>query len=929
MIVKKLAVRHWRGLSDVEVSLEPGLNVLRGDNEIGKSSLVEAIDKAIHWNHAGRRTRTDRLEYIVPAHRPTERPTVTLEIELPHSTGQSHLTLIITKVVAAESRNRACRLELRSGTNVEILSGEQAEARLSELLSWRPESRGMLFSLQGKTLDWLQQRLPQNTCEAISIQAGGQVSVSPRLERVRQRVEELRKRDLQTNLSGGLIKAARAGTEAALLRDELATVETNIAENRQRLEKVAALRQSLVRLEQQLERTGPSRIEAQNTLEKRRELRRQQHEAKGRLAQAQARSQQAEAQRQKLEERVSQLAQCRQQVTHLEIEAQRAEQHVAHLARQRDDLETARAHARRERDAKQAIVDDLKLRLTACEIRREKSLLAARLEQGHRQLQDLEQLQHEAEQAAAHLAALGSWPTGEQIGRWRREFARLDALQRDAANQLQLDLELHAPAHVAWWADAHPQPAVSVEPGSAQRFKAVRSLRLEIEGVGRLSVHCGAEELADLLTQIDRARQDLDQQLAPLGFTCRELALPTGFDRLEELRIQGEAAEHASQQARQKFDAAQQEWGDVDELRHQLATLRQKLQAADIRLQALSDVSIPALDSAGLDQHADELRSQITQREAEVRAATQHADDLQGQLDKLLGELQHAQEAQTKARLTLKTCQERIVELTGDGLNETEREQRLQDLHRQEVLAREELRHCQAACDALGEPVTDADVELLQQRLKQLDEEHQSNRDQLVRARAELQTIAERDPQGQLDELEERRADLLARLERHERRLAAVVLLYELLQAERRRLSDLVAEPLNCRLRPWLTAIRGQPTSVLFNPQEGRITHLISQRSGREIRLPFAEHSAGLKDQLAFLLRLILARDLARHHGTRQFIALDDPLVHSSPARRPELFRILQQAAENLQILFVTCHEDELATLPSSAHVIEVRERSG
>ncbi len=929
MIVKRLAVQHWRELSDVEVSLQPGLNVLRGDNETGKSSLVEAIDKAIHWNHAARRARTDRLEYIVPAHRPTERPTVTLEIELPDSTGGPPLTLVITKVVAVESRNRACHLELRKGAHVEKLSGEEAEARLSELLSWRPESRSTLFSLQGETLDWLQQGLPQNACAAISIHAGGQVTISPRLERVRQRVEELRERDLQRNLSGGLRKAARAGTDAALLRDELDSVEQDIAANHKLLECVADLRKSILRLEQQLEQTGPSRIEAQTTLEKRLELRKQQHEAQARLARAQARSQQAEVQCQKLEERVSQLAQCRQQVAHLETEAQRAEQHVADLAQKREDLEAARAGARRERDAKQAIVDELKRRLTACEICREKSRLAARLEEGGRQLQDLEQLQHEAEQAAAHLAALGSWPTGEQIGRWRKEFAKLDALQRDAANQLQLDLELHAPAPVVWWADAQPQPAVSVEPRSAQTFKAVRSLRLEIEGVGRLSVHCGAEELADLLAEIDRARKDLDQQLAPLGFTCRDLASPTGFDRLEELRIQGEAAARASQQARQQFDAAQQEWGDLDELRHALATLRQELQAADARLQALGHVSLYGLDSESLDQHAEELRSQIAEREAQVRAATQHADDLQGQLDKLLGELQQAQEAQTKARLALKLCQEKIVELSGDGLNDAERERQLRDLRRQEVLAGEELRHCQAACEELGAPVTDADVDQLRKRLKQLEEEHQSNRERLVRARAELQAIADKDPQGQLDELEERRADLLARLETHERRLAAVVLLYELLQAERRRLSNLVAEPLNRRLRPWLTAIRGRATSVHFDPDEGRITHLVSQRSGREIHLPFSEHSAGLKDQLAFLLRLILAQDLARHHGTRQFIALDDPLVHSSPLRRPELFRILQQAAENLQILFVTCHEDELALLPSSAHVIEIRERSG
>lgn len=923
MIIKRLEVEHWRNLSRVELELVPGLNVLRGDNETGKSSLVEAIDKALHWNHAARKSKADRLEQIVPAHQPAARPTVTLELELHERAGRPPVTLVVTKVVAAESRNRACYLEVRRGAHREQLTGEDAEARLSELLSWRPESRGAFFSLQGDTLGWLEAGLPQKACAAVSVHAGGQVSVSPRLERVRQRVEQSRESELQRSLSGGLRKAARGGTEAAVLRDELERVEQHIVACRQLLDRVGDLRMTIQRLEQQLVQTGPSRHEAERILEERRERRKRQDEARVRLAQAQARGQQAELQRQQLDDQVAQLTQCRQQIARLEEEAQRTQQRVAELHQQRERLEALRQDARKGRDARQAVVDDLKLRQTACDLVRERTRLAARLEEATRHLEQLEQLRHAAEQADAALAELGRWPRGEEIGRWRKEYAKLDALQRDAANQLQLELELLAPAAVAWWADAQAQANVSVAAGSIQNFRAVRSLRLEIEGVGSIRVHCGAEELAELLAQIERRRRELDQQLAPLGITCRDLALPLGFDRLEERRIQGEAAARAREQARQQFSAAQRDWGDIDELRLLVATLGQELQAAEARLRPLAHLVLPTLDSEALDQQADKLRSDIRQREAEVQEATRTLDDLQGQLDKLLVELQQAQDAQTKARLAVKQCQERIQQLTADGLTDAQRDQQLRELRRQEVLAAEELAACQAACDALGAPVTDADIEPLRQRLKQLDEEHQANREALVRARTELQAIADKDPQGLLDELAERRAELSAKLEAHERRLAALVLLHELLQAERRRLSNLVAEPLNRRLRPWLTAIRGQTTSVVFDPDEGRITHLISQRGGRDVYLPFSEHSTGMKDQISFLLRLILAQDLARQYGTRQFVALDDPLVNSSPTRRPELFRILQQAAEHLQILFVTCHDDRLALLPPSTHVIE------
>ena len=41
----KLRVRDWRGVADHEISLAPiGVTVIEGDNELGKTSLAEAID---------------------------------------------------------------------------------------------------------------------------------------------------------------------------------------------------------------------------------------------------------------------------------------------------------------------------------------------------------------------------------------------------------------------------------------------------------------------------------------------------------------------------------------------------------------------------------------------------------------------------------------------------------------------------------------------------------------------------------------------------------------------------------------------------------------------------------------------------------------------------------------------------------------------
>ena len=47
MWIKRLEVADWAGIADAAIDLEPGLNVLHGPNELGKSSLVNAVRAAL------------------------------------------------------------------------------------------------------------------------------------------------------------------------------------------------------------------------------------------------------------------------------------------------------------------------------------------------------------------------------------------------------------------------------------------------------------------------------------------------------------------------------------------------------------------------------------------------------------------------------------------------------------------------------------------------------------------------------------------------------------------------------------------------------------------------------------------------------------------------------------------------------------------
>jgi uncharacterized protein YhaN len=240
------------------------------------------------------------------------------------------------------------------------------------------------------------------------------------------------------------------------------------------------------------------------------------------------------------------------------------------------------------------------------------------------------------------------------------------------------------------------------------------------------------------------------------------------------------------------------------------------------------------------------------------------------------------------------------------------------------ALADKEVQDAKAARVGLGIPITDAELDGLENSLAELRKIIGSKQQQLADKRASIRILCGSDPQGRIEELEEEAAALETDLTKEERGLAGLVLLEFVLNAEQQRLSRLVSEPLNKQIGPWLEEIRGKPTRLVLDEDGGRIAKIITMKGGSEEEIPFSEASSGLKGQIAFLLRLSLARSIAQQKRTRSFVILDDPLTETSPQRRPEMLRVLNQASEDLQILFVTCHDDVFARVPGQAHRVQL-----
>lgn len=137
MWIRRLAVEHWRGLDFTLAGLKPGLNLIAGPNEAGKSRLVQALRFALFESTKGKSEHKRALASwgVAP-----ERPTVAVDFTLDGVDWQ------LVKVFLVGT---GCNTQLRSATHA--LEGEAAETRLAELLGvarggtteLKPEERGL------------------------------------------------------------------------------------------------------------------------------------------------------------------------------------------------------------------------------------------------------------------------------------------------------------------------------------------------------------------------------------------------------------------------------------------------------------------------------------------------------------------------------------------------------------------------------------------------------------------------------------------------------------------------------------------------------------------------------------------------------------------------------------------------------------------
>ena len=871
MRLHRIRLRDFRGVHDREVSLaEHGVTVLQGDNEVGKTSTLVALDLLFDAADSSRRAEIRAAQPAGVDAGP--------EVEAEVSTGPY-------RFVYRKRWLRRPRTELHvTEPAPEQLTGADAHARVTAILD--------------ETMDralWRGLRVEQNSVVG-QADLGGQDALTRALDRaasgpgasradpsaddglIERAAEELRRYRTPSGRATGELRAAEvrladAEAEEARCRAALEAVERDVAA-RDRLDADAAALKA---------RKHAHTAEVTGLEDTWAALQSRLREVDAARQHAVLARERADAARERRETRDALVATVEDEA---DTAARAAEAVAAH--------EAEHAGARDERDARRAA--DTAARTRAGEARRaadaaERAVSAAR---DRAELADLAERLRRVDQAAAGLGAAERALAASTVD--ADDLDELEDLARDvvraeaARDAAAARVELAVPDGAGELTVVVDGETVVLAPGGSHTLPVAGSRALSLPGVLDVRVTPGLD---------DAGRDDaVRERSRALAEACEDL----GVADLEAARAARRGAEDAARRADEHRAALARELaghGDASALRAAHDAVRSRLPddgtsatSADVtsvdvtELRAAADTArADAEDAAHRADEADAAcrSAEDTVREADTRAAVlaERAAEARHAHTRRLEELEAARAAEPDATL---------------AEAETTRLARARDAEREH--------------EAMAAALADDDPDTVEARVlnaRAVAERLSSEGARLEREHAETTgRLQAAGLAGWHDQLAAAELELDAAVREHAavaRRAAAARRLHETLTRHRERVRRSYVAPFRAQVERLARIVFG-PSLALEIDEDLRITH----RTLDGTTVPFAALSSGAQEQLGLCARLACAALVDPSEGVP--VVIDDALGHSDPERLARLgavFTAATSAHGAAQVVVLTC----------------------
>lgn len=417
----------------------------------------------------------------------------------------------------------------------------------------------------------------------------------------------------------------------------------------------------------------------------------------------------------------------------------------------------------------------------------------------------------------------------------------------------------------------------------------------------------GGNSLAEARQAIQEARNELQETLDSLGLKSVQAAA-------ESLTLREELG------SRFKATEAELEGMGAESLDDELQVALNELNAAKANVTRLTDLAHdePApLDKAAAKALVKALGVKLSDaedRETEAKASRDYATDALEIAEEALKEKRAKCEQQGVKLTGLKAQLDLLLRTHGD---DTARTKTLAECEADAAVTMNRLRTTTDAIAALQPDLLEGDRKRIARAIGELNNERNDARTKIAVSQASLRSDGNDDPQSALTTAEAKARSAADHHRSVGRNAQAVAMLDEMFQEEQRTLSEQFTQPLADKISGYLQCIfgAGARAQVDLENNEFMGLRLFRPESGGAT-FPFDTLSGGAREQTAGAVRLAMAEVLAADHGGCLPVVFDDAFAYSDPERVTSLQRMLDLAANRgIQVIVLTCNPTDYAAL--------------
>ena len=853
-----------------------GLNLVVGPNELGKSTLLDALRAALFERHRSGAAAIKALQ--------NDRSDLAPVVELVFEVGGDEFTLTKRFI-----KSPYARLVLPSGVTLE---SDAAEAELRRLLGFGESgSRGANAETLGMWgVLWVQQgqsfgrpELPESALASLSESVESEVGAVLGGRRARALpllIAQQRSQWLTPARSSPRGEYGDALQERDQLNKQLDDYRTHRREMSEALEQLSNAERDLSRID-----VGDEDKADQDELRQTRQ----------RLEEVNRRQVAIDGARSKQHLNLNELNEAKRGASQRRGARQEIEQSLLQLGADRKRLTEQQESNRELVEQYNVLVQRVQIAVQAVDAADQAAAQASNVLEAVSLAGDLDELRRRRDAASeaeerlttARASAASILATNAAVERIRQTT---NALERErariggAATKVRFDLELDQLDGV----EVDGRGLASI----FETLEAVEPMVISVPPRGRITIEPAIADRDSMLASLNRAQSEVRDALSAAG--AESLA-----DAELKMRQRQEHEQDAALAAQQLELLAPH--GRVSELLELIGTREGQLTALPADWGGAQ--SLPTLptrgEADGLVRQAAAAASDARDGERAARAAEEErryaVNELQEQTRELQGQIDYRTELINRQQIALadateQQSDENLALAVGEAeRSAAESEQAVNDL--------------EAALPAGLQPQLEARID----RLETVMELRSKKRADLSELIAQLRTRVEMQDSAGIDErIEHTQARLeqaVVRIDHYERELAVLQLLSDTLREAESEAKERYLAPVLDHVRPYLQMLF--PNAEIGMDEDFNITSM-SRHAGYEER--FDHLSMGTQEQIAVLVRLAFAAMLV-NQGAPAAVILDDALVFSDDQRMRLMFDILSHAAQQVQIVVFTCRD--------------------